>query len=503
MNTHKSYRSRFVPVSLALGSLSVAPLACHYDASPSAVAATASSISPPEAKKPAPLPDGDIAQAIQRHFKEQGLGRLEHVQVAVTQGIAALSGSVGDLSAKERAVGIAGTLKGVRAVVDQLTVTPVARTDDQLKSDVASALQLDIATRPYAIAVVVKDGKVTLSGTADSWQQKTLFADVAKTVPGVKAINNAVTVHYAMDRPASEVATDVRHRIANDLWLDGNGLGVTVTGHTVHLIGLVGSFGQKMRARSDGWVAGVDNVDDDGVLVDWYAQNDQRHVTDFPPRSDAEIAQAVRDAFRFDPRLKTLVPQVVVQNGAVVLSGAVDSSKARRAAEVDAKDTVGVWNVRDEVLVQPAAKPTDPDIDRVARRLLADDLFLSDGKSIQVSTAKGKVALKGTVASGFERFDAIADVESVPGVSEIDDGLVVKRPPAEIKASIEDRLFWDPMMERDRVSVSLAPDGVATLTGTVDSWAEIKTATDDALWGGATRVINVLKLKNHPEVSAR
>jgi osmotically-inducible protein OsmY len=211
----------------------------------------------------------------------------------------------------------------------------------------------------------------------------------------------------------------------------------------------------------------------------------------------------VRDAFRFDPRLKTLVPQVVVQNGAVVLSGAVESSKARRAAEVDAKDTVGVWNVRDEVLVQPAAKPTDPDIDRVARRVLADDLFLSDGKSIQVSTAKGKVALTGTVASGFERFDAIADVESVPGVSEIDDGLVVKRPPAEIKASIEDRLFWDPMMERDRVSVSMAPDGVATLTGTVDSWAEIKTATDDALWGGATRVINVLKLKDHPEVSAR
>lgn len=502
MNTRNSCRSRFVPFSVALGSLAAAPVACHYDASPSVVAATPSSASPPEPKRPAPLLDSEIAQAIQRHFKDQGLVRLDHVQVTVTQGIAALSGSVGDLLAEERAVAIAGTLKGVRAVVDQLTVAPVARTDEQLKTDVGRAFQLDIATRPYTIGVVTKDGKVTLSGTADSWQQKTLFADVAKTVPGVKAIDNAVTVHYAMDRPASEVATDVRQRIANDVWLNGNGLGVTVTGHTVHLLGLVGSFAQKVRARSDGWVAGVENVDDDGVLVDWYAQNDQRRVNDLPPRSDAEIAQAVRDAFRFDPRLKTLVPQVVVQNGTVVLSGAVDSSKARRAAEVDAKDTVGVWNVRDEVLVQPAAKPTDPDIDRMAKRVLTEDLFLSDGKSIQISTAKGKVALIGTVASGFERFDAIADVESVPGVTEIDDGLVVKRPPAEINASIQDRLFWDPMVERDRVTVSVAPDGVATLTGTVDSWAEIKAATDDALWGGATRVINVLKLRNHPEVVA-
>ena len=101
-----------------------------------------------------------------------------------------------------------------------------------------------------------------------------------------------------------------------------------------------------------------------------------------------------------------------------------------------------------------------------------------------------------------ERFYAIADVESIPGVTEIDDGLSVKRPPADIKASIDDRLFWDPMVQRDRVSVAVAPDGVTTLTGTLDSWSEIKAAADDALWGGATHVVNVLKLKKHPEVVA-
>jgi hypothetical protein len=48
----------------------------------------------------------------------------------------------------------------------------------------------------------------------------------------------------------------------------------------------------------------------------------------------------------------------------------------------------------------------------------------------------------------------------------------------------------------------MAPNGDATLTGTVDDWSEIKAATVDAVKGGATRVINLLKLKN-PELGVR
>jgi osmotically-inducible protein OsmY len=117
-------------------------------------------------KKPAPLPDADIAHAIQRHFQDEGVLRSEHVQVAVTQGVAILSGAVSNLMAKEHAVGVTETIRGVRSIVDQVTVAPGARTDEQIASDVRHALQLDIATRSYTIGVTVKDGKVSLSGTA-------------------------------------------------------------------------------------------------------------------------------------------------------------------------------------------------------------------------------------------------------------------------------------------------------------------------------------------------
>jgi len=494
-------RSRIASVLVSIGCLAPAATACHRGGSE--LTGTTGMGAALETTKPAPLADADIAKAIQRHFQEEGLLRAEHVRVAVTQGIATLSGSVRNLLAKERVLSVTETIRGIRSVVDQVSVTPVTRTDNQIESDVATAFQHDLATRPYTIGVAAKDAKVTLSGTAESSQQKNLFADVAKAVPGVKALDNAVIVRYTVARPESDIAADVKQRIANDVWLDGTALAVTVAGHTVHVSGVVGSLAQSTRASSDAWVSGVDSVDHAGIRVDWFAQNDQRRVTDYALKSDAEIAQAVRDAFRYDPRLKTLIPQVSVKSGSVVLSGTVDSLESRRAAEADATNTVGVWTIRDDVLVQPAGKPTDADIARGVKRVLSDDFRLSDGKSIQISCANGSVALNGTIPSGYERFDALADVLSVSGVAEVADNLTVKIPPAEVKSSIEDRLYWDPMVERDLVSVAVAPDGVATLMGTVNTWGELKAASQDALWGGATRVIDILKLKGHPMVAAR
>jgi osmotically-inducible protein OsmY len=318
MNIPKITRLRAVPGYLVLSGLAVGLFACRGNATPPEPNASAPTASAAEAKPSTPS-DQDIAQAIGRHFEDEGLLRAQHVKATVTQGIATISGSVDNLLASERARDVTESIKGVRSVVDQVIVTPVARTDDEIKKDVARALHDDAATRPYTIGIAAKDGKVTLSGTADSWQQKNLFADVAETVPGVKSLENAVSVHYSATRPDSEILADVDNRISNDVWIDDDLLHVTVAGHVVHMHGSVASVGQKERARSDGYVAGVDAVDDEGVVVDWSAKHDQRSLVDFTQKPDAHVLQAVRDVFQLDPRLKVLVPQVAVHNGAVVL----------------------------------------------------------------------------------------------------------------------------------------------------------------------------------------
>jgi osmotically-inducible protein OsmY len=489
---------------LPAGALGIAALAaCHNDASATertstmgpTVAPTPSAA--PEPARPSKIVDADIAAAVERHFLDERLLRAEHVRVGVRQGVADLTGSVGSLLAQKRAVRVAETIRGVRSIVDELTVTPAPRTDAQLEADVKSALQDDKATRGYAIGVTAKSGTVLLSGKADSWQEKQAISEVAEAVPGLNALVNAMTVGYAAVRSESEIATEVRHRLANDAWLDGDTLVVEVGRHErtvafpndgidVHVVGTVGSVAQKSRANADAWVAGVDQVDDNGVSVDWFAQNDQRRTANAPVRSDAEIAQAVKDAFRFDPRLKSLAPQVAVQNGLVVLSGIVESPKARGAAAGDAADTLGVWRVRDELLVEGSSKPADAELE-----------------TIQVSSASGSVTLKGSVATGSERLDAVEEAATLPGVAEVEDDLTVTGPTTDLKARIEEWLFWDPRVDRSAVSVAVTPDGVTTLTGAVNAWSEMKAAGDDALRGGATRVVNQLKWKKHPEAVAR
>jgi osmotically-inducible protein OsmY len=181
----------------------------------------------------------------------------------------------------------------------------------------------------------------------------------------------------------------------------------------------------------------------------------------------------------------------------------VESPKARGAAAGDAADTLGVWRVRDELLVEGSSKPADAELERMIKRLLAEDLPSPDAKTIQVSSASGSVTLKGSVATGSERLDAVEEAATLPGVAEVEDDLTVTGPTTDLKARIEEWLFWDPRVDRSAVSVAVTPDGVTTLTGAVNAWSEMKAAGDDALRGGATRVVNQLKWKKHPEAVAR
>jgi len=111
------------------------------------------------------------------------------IDVMTTDGIVTLSGSVDNILAKERAARIAETVKGVRAVVDEIHVnSPLQRTDRQIREDVEQALLIDPATDFYEVNVQVKENVVTLSGKVESWQEKNLCEIVAKGVKGVEGV---------------------------------------------------------------------------------------------------------------------------------------------------------------------------------------------------------------------------------------------------------------------------------------------------------------------------
>jgi osmotically-inducible protein OsmY len=67
----------------------------------------------------------------------------------------------------------------------------------------------------------------------------------------------------------------------------------------------------------------------------------------------------------------------------------------------------------------------------------------------------------------------------------------------EIKQDIRDELWCGPYADSDAVAVAVK-DGIATLSGAVDGWAERRDAIDNAYEGGALSVRDELKATRGP-----
>jgi osmotically-inducible protein OsmY len=444
-----------------------------------------------------PLDPQAITLAVETALRHDSGVPAHLVDVSTRDGIVTLSGWVDSLLAKERAGEIAATIKGVRAVINQIAITTV-RPDGEILEDVRAALQADPATDSYEINSMVNDGVVTLFGTVDSWSERRLSAQVAASVKGAKSINNELTVAPQPKRPDHEIAADIRRRLAADVWVDERLIDVTVKEGEVSLSGTVGSAAEKTRAALDAWVAGVAAVHDSELQVNWRAHNSARRVHPYIIRTDEEVTQALYDALRYDPRVLAFQPEVKVNNGVVSLTGTVDNLAAKRAAAEDAKNTVGVRRVRNYLRVRPVnLVPDGMLVDHIKAALQRDPHV--ERYEVIVSVVNGKAFLSGVVDSQFEK-DQAEDVASrVAGVIAVDNNITMASTPLlksdwEITQDIKDELWWSPYVDSSEIAVSVK-DGVATLRGLVEGWAEQRVAIENAYEGGAFSVRDELTIR--------
>jgi osmotically-inducible protein OsmY len=383
-------------------------------------------------------------------------------------------------------------------VVDEIKVDPVPRSDDELRRDMEWALVNDPAADSYEVTVSADDGVVRLDGNVDSWQEKQLVRRVAEGVRGVKEIDNRVTINIPPARPDAEMEAEIRERLRWNAWVDDGLITVAVDDGKATLSGAVGSALERARAIGQAWIPGIEEVDGTGLEVKWWARDEMRRDK-YVLKSDAQIRQAVKDAFLYDPRVLSFNPEVRVENGVVTLSGVVDNLEARRAAETDARNTVGVALVRNHLRVRPTNPLSDEEITlRVQRALRWDPVV--DRFDVGVTTFDREVSLAGEVDSWPERNHAEDVAAGVPGVVEVQNNLRVRSDTRFVadrvlEEQIEDELFWSPFVDSDEINVAV-DNGVATLTGTVDSWADYNWAAENAREGGAVSVRNNVKVRN-------
>jgi osmotically-inducible protein OsmY len=441
------------------------------------------------------LEDRDISLAVETELMVDEAVPSHLVNVETNDGIVTLSGSVDNILARDRAEHVAETVKGVRAVINQVTVEPVMRTDQEIFQDVTNALMYDPASDGFEIDVNVDRAEVMLEGSVDSWQEKQLAAQVAKSVKGVRQVTNRINIDYPEERSDYEIKQDVISRLQNDVWVDETDIDVAVEDSRVMLDGVVGSAAEKKWARFDAWVYGAKDVDVTDLEVAWYTRDPMKRKKEFEDISDKDMKQAVKDAFYYDPRVFSFDLSVDVENGMATLSGEVDNLRAKRAASEDARNVMGVWRVRNHIKVRPEAELTNAKLETKVMDAILRDPYLQMYE-FDITARNGRVYLNGQVNSMFEKEHAEDVIERVKGVADVvnyvdyEDSWKRKSDWA-LRQDVWHQLYWSPFVEETQVEISV-DNGVVTLEGKVDTWLERVSAEENAYDAGAKNVINKL-----------
>jgi osmotically-inducible protein OsmY len=120
---------------------------------------------------------------------------------------------------------------------------------------------------------------------------------------------------------------------------------------------------------------------------------------------------------------------------------------------------------------------------------------------MNVSASNARVYLEGRVDSSFEKSYAEFIASRVPGVVDVRNNLRVAdlevpyRTDWAVQQQIEYGLRWSPYVDSKGIAVSVK-DGIATLSGTANSWREKIAPTEIAQRAGAESVLNQVKVKD-------
>lgn len=179
--------------------------------------------------------------------------RIDQSMIRVSSeepGVIILDGQVDTYNEKILAEEIAGRVRGVADVINNIRVIPpIARSDEEITENVIQNLKLDAWVDWAAISVETIDGVVFLRGTVKSRVEKQEAENDARWVAGVIDVVNHIVVKPEMKIADAEIARDVRAALIKNTRLDLTEMEVDVTDGVVTLTGEVPNFTQKRIAE--------------------------------------------------------------------------------------------------------------------------------------------------------------------------------------------------------------------------------------------------------------
>lgn len=213
-------------------------------------------------------------------------------------------------------------------------------------------------------------------------------------------------------------------------------------------------------------------------------------------RTDNDLKTAVVDELRWTPQVNSAHIGVSANDGAVTLSGEVDSFPEMRLAARVAERVHGVTAIAQEITVNSTWNGiTDTDIAREAGDAIQRAIDVPE--TVKVAVHDRVVTLTGAVGWHYQHEAAERAVHYIKGVRAVANQIrIVPKPSTvDIKKGITAALVRNAQLDGRDISVTTDSEGLVTLEGSVGSWAERRQA-ENASWAapGVTGLVDHLKI---------
>lgn len=131
--------------------------------------------------------DKDIAEHIARIFEWNSVVPADNVKAEVLGGYVTLKGEVDWQYQRDYAERQIEAVKGVRKVINNMTLRTRA-SEDNVRREIVQSLHRHASIAGGRVSVLVKDGTVTLNGDVDSYYEKMLVNNAAWQAAGVSKV---------------------------------------------------------------------------------------------------------------------------------------------------------------------------------------------------------------------------------------------------------------------------------------------------------------------------
>ena len=353
-------------------------------------------------------------------------------------------------------------LAGNRAVAQQIIG------DSAITLAVEAELINDPSVPAPEIGVSTLGGTVTLSGAVDSYAAKLRAGKVAQAIKGVVEVRNEIRVD-PVNRTDAEITNDVVTALAVDPATEPYEIQITVDDGIVTLKGEADSFTERKLAEELAQtVRGVKHVEN---LLTYEVQFD---------RPNHEIDGDIEGRLRANSALNSGSIQVSVNDGDVVLEGAVASALEKALAESEAKAVMGVKSVENNLAVKWWLLDEVDDwgqawTDRSMRQAIKNRLLYNPRvktHNVIVDVTDGVATLTGTVDNLAASHAAQREAEGTLGIWNVNNYLRVRpkkeTSDADVAGSVKAALHRNPYVDRYDISVQVR-NGLVYLKGEVDS----------------------------------